>query len=71
MAKPDKATSNRGQQKSHEVVYPDGSHGTLTQDEWRNRDKSAGIERVDEDEAVEEPEAPVADEPVADETQPA
>lgn len=62
MAKPDKANSNRGQQKSHEVVYPDGTRGTLTQEQWRNRDKSAGIERVDEDEA-ETPVEPVPTEP--------
>jgi hypothetical protein len=49
--------SNRGQQKSHKVVYPDGTEGTMTQEEWRNRDKAAGIQRVDEEvEAV--PETP-------------
>ncbi|MDQ3541741.1 MAG: hypothetical protein M3440_13755 [Chloroflexota bacterium] len=30
-----------------EVVYPDGKRGTMTQDEWRDRDTSLGIRRAD------------------------
>ena len=56
MGKPDKAAKeNKGQSKEHEVRYPDGSTGTMSQKDWKNRDKSAGIERVDEDEGATEP----------------
>ena len=63
MGKPDKAAKeNKGQSKEHEVRYPDGSTGTMSQKDGKNRDKGAGIERVDEDEGATEP--PPSEEPV-------
>lgn len=51
----DKEQMPKGLQKEHEVTYPDGTTGTMTQQEWKDRDKSLGIERVDEDDSAEEP----------------
>ena len=58
----DKApTTNRGQEKSHPIfnadgtpaLNEDGSQLMMTQAEWRERNKSAGYTRID-DEAEEE-----------------
>jgi hypothetical protein len=55
MADKAKGANAPGQQKEHEVFNPDGTPaGTMTQAEWRNRDKSLGLTRPDEDDAVEE-----------------
>jgi hypothetical protein len=35
------------EQHDVEVVYPDGTRGTMTQDEWRERDTSLGVRRAD------------------------
>lgn len=62
--------TNRGQQKEHLVRDADGNEFMMTQADWRNRDKSAGLERVGETDAdenlVEEPtvEEGESDEPV-------
>lgn len=61
-----KSPTNRGQSKVHEILNadgtpafnPDGTPLTMTQEEWRNRDKSLGYTRA-EDEVAEE--APVDD----------
>ncbi len=68
MAKPEKTgpKTNRGQQKDHAVLYPDGTQGTMTQAEWRARDKGAGIRRVDDDESVPDPGEPVPGVPVTE-----
>jgi hypothetical protein len=59
--------TNRGQAKEHVVLDADGNELTMTQKEWRERDKSAGYTRP-EDEAEE---AEVIDvEPVEEETLP-
>lgn len=58
MAKPDKATGNQGQQKTHLVKDAAGNQSTMTQQEWQNRDKSLGLERVDDVETPETPDAP-------------
>lgn len=48
MGDKDKAQVPAGQQKSHQVRDAAGNVSTMTQDEWRKRDKSAGLVRVDE-----------------------
>ncbi len=60
MAKPE----NTGQQKQHLVQDADGNQFQMTQAEWKARDKSAGLERVDDVEAEEPAEEPVTPEPV-------
>ncbi len=50
--KPDKA---RGQQKVHEVTNPDGTTVEMTQEDWRNRDKSLGQTRPDDEPETVEP----------------
>ena len=67
----DKSLGNRGQQKEHLVRDADGNEFTMTQEEWRGRDKSQSFERVDEVEApAEEPavEEPAAEEPAVEES---
>lgn len=66
MVKPENAgqsKSNKGQQKTHLVKDAAGNQSEMTQEAWRNRDKSLGLERVDEVE-VEEPVTPITPEPV-------
>ncbi|MGI8404599.1 MAG: thermonuclease family protein [Thermomicrobiales bacterium] len=65
MPKNEKATSNAGQQKQHVVRDKDGVESSVTQEEWRNRDKSAGLERVDDVETADDTatETPVVESP--------
>lgn len=52
---------NQGQQKPHQVRNrTTGETKTMTQEEWRNRDKAAGWERVDETTGQPIPEDPNA-----------
>jgi hypothetical protein len=55
----DKDKTPPGLEKEHEFMYPDGTIDEMTQQEWIDRDKDAGLERVDEEEEpVEEPVIP-------------
>ncbi len=54
MAKPEQT----GQDKLHKVLDANGNETQMTQAEWKARDKSAGLTRVDE-EPTPESEAPV------------
>ena len=42
-------TSVSGQRKSHKVRRSDGGVFEMTQEQWRQRDKNAGLVRVDDD----------------------
>lgn len=53
----DQSGGASGQQREYEVIYPDGTRGTMTEDEWRNRDTSLGIRRVGESDEPAEAEA--------------
>lgn len=63
MAKDEKAP-NKGQQKSHfifnadgtPVLNEDGTQFSMTQAEWRERDKTLGYTRSDDEDASEEEE---------------
>ena len=41
--------ASAGQQKLHKVRTPQGDVLEMTQEQWRQRDKNAGLVRVDED----------------------
>ena len=56
-----KETAGGGQQKFHKVRYADGTEGEMTQAEWRERDKSAGIVRIEEDGSTSDADLPEAD----------
>jgi len=64
MPKNEKATGNAGQQKQHIVRDKDGVESSVTQEEWRNRDKSLGLERVDEVDDVENADDTATETPV-------
>ena len=44
--------ANKGQSKMHLVRDAQGNQFEMSQEDWRNRDKSAGLTRVDEAEQV-------------------
>lgn len=44
-----KRDSNRGQTAPREVYDADGNPVAMTQTEWRNRDKTLGLNRPDDD----------------------
>ena len=48
MGTPKDRQAPAGMRKPHRVRHPDGTEGTMTQEEWQNRDKAAGIVRIDE-----------------------
>ena len=54
--------TNKGQEKTHEVFDAEGNPLQMTQAEWRNRDKTAGFTRP-EDDVEEEPTVVVEDVP--------
>ncbi len=58
MTKPDQTgkpdSGPKGQDKEHAVTYPDGTAGTMTQREWKDRDKGAGIVRPDDAPEIED-----------------
>ena len=53
---------NKGQQKRHSVLNPDGTpyidpvtgEEGMTQEQWRNRDKSLGLTRPDDESETDE-----------------
>ncbi len=66
MPKNEKATGNAGQQKQHIVRDKDGVESSVTQEEWRGRDKSLGLERVDEVDDVENADDTATETPVVE-----
>lgn len=63
-----KGLNNQGQNKSHEVIDSEGNSLSMTQAEWRGRDKNAGLTRPEEAAVVEEEAAVVEEAPVEDTT---